>query len=394
MKSDIIIKEEEILLLNLCRLDFNDENLQMIRSHLSLITDWKYFSHLANEHGVAALVWHNLEKLELLSGIPDEVVTFLRCANLRSLGRNTFNVESMREALRALNSGNIKTVILKGLALENTVYGNAGLRQMSDIDILVNRDESLKAREILLATGYESLQVKSNLHKLIITYSGKHLPSLFKNGTSIEIHMELFGGKKNSLTQSLYDTSYETAIGGEKTWFPGPLIFFLYLIRHLSSHELNNESQLRLYTDLVLLIDKHKESIINQELLKYAYEADMEETLANHLGALGEYWRILYPGWLNVFIDLWHSRDFNDKFIFFLGSPKGNPGGDKPTYYRHVIHEIPGFHRKVIYVLGDIFPSVRFMKKRYCCSSSWKVLFYYPHRIGKLLWLIRGSSGK
>jgi hypothetical protein len=240
---------------------------------------------------------------------------------------------------------------------------------MSDIDILVDRGECLKARKILIASGYESLPVKSNLHKLIITYSGKHLPSLIKKGTSIEIHMELFGGKNKSLTQTLYDTSYEAAISGEKTWFPEPMIFFLYLIRHLSSHEMNNESQLRLYTDLVVLIAKYRERIINQELLRYASEADMEETLASHLGVLGEYWGILYPEWLNIFIELWRGKNFNDKFIFFLGSPKGNPAGDKSAYYRHVINEIPGLHRKVIYVLGDIFPSFRFMKKRYSCSN-------------------------
>lgn len=394
MKSDIIIREEELLLLNLCRLDFNDDQLQKIRSHLSRVTDWKYFGHIANEHGVAALVWRNLEKLDLLQGIPDEVITFLRCASLRSLGRNTFNTEAMREALHAFNSVNIKTVILKGLALENTVYGNAGLRQMSDIDILIDRDECLKARKILLEAGYESLPVKSIFHKLIITYSGKHLPSLIRKGTSIEIHMELFGGKKNNLTRTFYDTGYEAAIDGEKTWFPEPMIFFLYLIRHLSFHEMNNESQLRLYTDLVVLIEKYRDKIFNSELLKYATEVEMEETLASHLGVLKEYWGIIFPDWLNIFIDLWQNREFSNRFKIFLGSPKGNPPGDKPANYRHIISEIPGFHRKVIYVLGDIFPSFRFMKNRYGCGSNVKAMLYYPHRIGKLMWLFRGKSNK
>ncbi len=389
MNGAIIIKEEELLVLGLCRLEFNDEHMEGLRQQVSRVSDWKYFSHLANEHGVAALVWRNLEKLELLSGIPEEVATFLRCANLRSLGRNTFNMEAMREALHVLNSENIKTVILKGLALENSVYGNAGLRQMSDVDILIRRDECLKARKILLGIGYESLPVKSVFHELIITYSGKHLPSLIKKGTSIEIHQELFGGKSNALTETLYDTSYDTVLNGERTWFPRPLIFFLYLIKHLSFHELNNESQLRLYTDLVVLIEKYNAEIIDRDLLKYAAESDMIAMLANHLEPLREYWGMSFPVWMNEFIDKWHDDEFNKKFVFFLGSPKGNPSGDKPAFYRHIVGDIPGFHRKVIYVLGDIFPSFRFMKNRYCCKSNWKALLYYPHRIGKIMWLIR-----
>lgn len=392
MKNERLIKEEELLLLNLCRLEFKEVHLEKIRLHISGVSDWKYFCTLANEHGVAALVWHNLEKLELLSGIPDEIVTFLRCANLRSLGRNTFNTESMREALHVLNSEDIKTVILKGLALENTVYGNAGLRQMSDIDILVRKDECLKARKALLDIGYESLPVKSNFHKLIITSIGKHLPSLIKRGTSIEIHHELFGGSKNSLTQTFFDTSLPADINGEKTWFPRPMIFFLYLVKHLSVHELNNESQLRLYTDLVVLIGRYNEEIINQEIVRMASESGMSKELACHLEQLREYWGIVFPEWMNKFIDEWHSVEFNNRFVFFLASPKGNPPGDKATYYRQVVNGIPGFHRKAIYILGDIFPSFSFMKNRYGCKNNWKALIYYPHRIGKIMWLLKGRG--
>ena len=209
MKSEVRLRDEEYLLLELCRLEFNNQRLNRIRSLVAVINDWNYFMNLANEHGVAALVWHNLEKLQLHSGIPEEVVTYLRNTLMISLSRNIFNIESMGEALRVLSADNIKTVILKGLALENSVYGSSGMRQMSDIDILINRDECIKARNILISNGYESLPVKSFFHELIIDYSGKHLPSLIKNGTSVEIHIELFGEGKNILTKILYDSSYE-----------------------------------------------------------------------------------------------------------------------------------------------------------------------------------------
>lgn len=233
MKSEVRISDEEHLLPELCRLEFSDEQINRIKSLLAVITDWPYFSNLANEHGVAALVWYNLEKYQLHSEIPEAVAYFLKCTLMRSLGRNTFNTESMGEVLRLLNAENIKIVILKGLALENSVYGNQGLRQMSDVDILINRDECIKARKILIRNGYVSLPVKSFFHKQILAYYGKHLPSLIKNGTSVEIHHELFGGRKNLMTKMLYDSSYMVEIKGEKTWFPQPQIFFLYLVKHL-----------------------------------------------------------------------------------------------------------------------------------------------------------------
>ena len=389
MKSEVRISDEEHLLLELCRLEFSDEQINRIKSLLAVITDWPYFSNLANEHGVAALVWYNLEKYQLHSEIPEAAAYFLKCTLMRSLGRNTFNTESMGEVLRLLNAENIKIVILKGMALENSVYGNQGLRQMSDVDILINRDECIKARKILIRNGYVSLPVKSFFHKLILAYYGKHLPSLIKNGTSVEIHHELFGGRKNLMTKMLYNSSYMVEIKGEKAWFPQPQIFFLYLVKHLWLHEMNNESQLRLYTDLIVLIEKHNYEILNYNLLKCASDAGMSEILAWHLEPLRDVWGVSFPGWLNDFIDKWHNEDFIDRFFFFLRSPKNNPSGDKAGFYRHILAEIPGFHRKFLFILGDLFPTVSFMKNRYKFKSTWKVLLYYPHRLGKVLWLFR-----
>jgi len=387
MNNEVNIRDEEILLLGLCRLEFSDEQIIKIRSLITHVTDWSYFGSLANAHGVAALVWHNLENHHLLSGIPDDVTAFLRGALMKSLSRNTFNTESMGEVLRLLNGENIKTVLLKGLALEFSVYGNAGLRQMSDVDILICREQCMRAREVLISNGYVSLPVKSVLHKLILADTGKHLPSLIKNGTSIEIHHELFGGRKNVLTRMLYDNSYEFEIKGQKAYIPQPQIFFLYLVKHLYLHEMNNESQLRLYTDLIVLIENFREDIINYDLLKYASQAGMSEILAWRIGPLRDLWGVPFPTWIDDFIDKWYNPDSINKFIFFLKSPKGNPPLDKARFYRHIISDIPGLHRKFLFLLGDIFPSFTFMKKRYNCTSDWKVLFYYPQRLGKVLWL-------
>jgi len=389
MMTDFKIRDEEKLILQLCRLEFTTEQLDEIKLLITVINDWNYFRNLTSEHGVAALVWHNLEKYQLNSGIPERVTDSLRTASLWSLGRNTFNTQSMGEVLRLLNTADIKPVILKGLALENSVYGNSGLRQMSDVDILINRENCIKARDILMRNGYVSLPVKSVFHKMIMTHWGKHLPSLIKNGTSVEIHHSLFSGKNDMLTGILYNTGYEVEIRGERAWFPQPQIFFLYLVKHLYMHEMNNESQLRLYTDLVVLIEKYQNGILNDKLLKYADEAGISEILAWHLEPLRELWGVTFPEKINIFIDQWHNEDYIKKFLFFLGSPKCNPPGDKPEFYRHVISEVPGFHRKVLYILGDVFPSLQFMKNRYKCRSTWKALFYYPHRLGKIFWLFR-----
>jgi len=389
MNTEVKIRDEEILLLELCRMEFSDEQIKKIRYLSEALSDWNYFSSIANAHGVAALVWHNLEKQQLLAYIPAEIAAFLRGALMKSLSRNAFNTETMGEVLRLLYGKNIRAVLLKGLALEFTVYGNTGLRQMSDVDILISREQCMTARNILISNGYVSLPVKSVIHKLILANTCKHLPSLIKNGTSVEIHHKLLGGRKNVLTRMLYETSYKIEIKGEEAYIHQPQIFFLYLVRHLYTHEMNNESQLRLYTDLVVLIEKYRDTILNYDLLEYVSQAGMSEILAWRLEPLRDLWGISFPSWINDFIDRWHDQRSIDRFVFFLKSPKGNPPLNKAWYYRHAINEIPGLHRKILFIIGDIFPTIPFMKKRYKCKSGFKTLLYYPHRLGKILYLLK-----
>jgi hypothetical protein len=388
MKTEVKIRIEEELLLGLCRLEFSNENLEKIKSIIADVSDWDYFKNLANLHGVGALVWHNIEKHNFFSGIPDEVLTYFKSTLMINISRNTFINESMGEVLHLLNKNKIKAVILKGFALENSVYGNSGLRQMSDVDILIDRDQCIIARDILISNGFVSLPLKSFYHEFIIAYSGKHLPSLIKNGISVEIHNELFGKSNKKMTRILFDTSYEVEIKGEKTWFPQPQLFFLYLVKHLWLHEINNESQLRLYTDLIVLIEKHYDEILNYNLIKLVSESGMSEIMASHLEPLRDMWGITFPDLINVFVDKFSNSGAINNFIFFLESPKNNPPVNKPKLYRHIISDIPGFDRKFLYVLGDVFPSISFMKKRYKCKNTWQAIRYYPVRLGKLLWLI------
>ena len=388
MINELEIRNEEILLLGLCRLSFTKELERKISDLAKGVSDWEYFASLANEHGVIALAYHNLEKLGLRPLLPGKIAEKLSSALMVSLSRNAFHISVISEVLRLFNEVNIKTVLLKGMALELEVYGNSGLRQMSDIDILLSRENHKKGRKILIEKGYVSLPVKSLFHLPIIAYSGKHLPSLLKDGASIDVHLELFGGKQNILTKLLYENSSEIMINDHFAHVPRPQLFFLYLVKHLYSHEINNESQLRLYTDLVVMIEKYREEIINYELLTYAAKAGMSEILAWRLEPLRDLWGISFPDWIDDFIDKWYNPASINRFVFFLKNPKKNSRSGSPVVYRKIIGDIPGLHRKMLFVLGDLFPTLTFMKERYKCGSKLKALLYYPHRFGKVLWLV------
>ena len=393
MSRNINIRDEEILLLGLCRLTFNAELKVMLKALAEGTIDWKYFATLANDHGVAALIYHNLQRLDFLDLVTKDSAVSLKNSMMMNLCRNTVNLRAAGEVISLLNHNRVNSVLIKGLALEITVYGNKGLRQMTDADMLIPEDKWRDAQKTLISAGYKSGQVKSVFHRMIQADTGKHLPTLEKNGFLLDLHLDLFGRKRPFLTKMLLDTAEEAEIMGLKTKIPRVPFFFLYLIRHLYMHELNNESQLRLYTDLVVLLEKHGDEILTADLLTMAHDAGLSEVLARKLEPVRDLWGMSFPVWVNDFINKWYSPASINDFVYFLKSPKGNPPKDKARIYKMNVSEIPGLCRKILYVLGDLFPTVRFMKNRYRCKSALKAVLYYPHRWGKLWYLMKRVQG-
>src|SRR5664280_884465 len=214
---------EEKLLLCLCRLSFSDQQKAEICDLVKQITNWPRFVTLANEHGIIALCRHNLVTLHCDATIPEKYREILHAGYLKSLSRNTKMFELLKEVLSIAASENIKVVLLKGLALEKTIYGNSGLRQMNDLDILVRIEDAIKLRNLLLKNSFKSQPAISPLHEKILPSYGKHLPEMYKNGLSVEIHFKLFEQKGNSLTEQFIENSmslYE--FPDSKTFHPEP----------------------------------------------------------------------------------------------------------------------------------------------------------------------------
>lgn len=386
--EDVEISNEGQMMIGLCRLDFDDANVEALKACIAKVGDWHSLSSLLNAHGIAALAYFNLERLNLLSSLPNEAISFLKGRLLMSVSRNVFNAKSTETVMSILAEDDMKIVLLKGLALELTIYGNRGLRQMSDVDILLKREDCLKACEKLIDNGYYQEPVKSFFHRYIYADFGKHLPSLRREGFSLELHHDLFRGGDESATRSLYETALPLDFQGYKLFIPAPRPFFIYLVGHLEGHEAHRESQLRLYTDLFLLLQQHGNEILDPRLLEDAKVAGVYEALATRLMILKRYWKVCYPDYIDSFIEEVADRSFDEQFRFYMKSPKGNIMINKGICYSMQVAEMRGLWRKVFFVLGDIFPSISFMKKRYGCSAV-KALLFYPHRLGKLWYLIR-----
>jgi hypothetical protein len=333
---------EEKLLLALCRLDFTGEEKRELRSLVEQVNDWDKFVKISNEHGIIALSAFNLKETHLDNLVPEKQMRMLNDGLMQSMIRNTWLLERWKEVNRILTEAGIKHVLLKGMALEHTVYGSGGLRQMTDNDILVKRADGLKAWNLLQNYGFEPVNIKSFLHKKIIADIGKHLPTLVRDGYALEIHTRLFSdNEKNSNHDKAIDESVGIEIGNEKAFILNKELHLDYLTRHNIDHLSGSDPELRLFLDI---------SILKEDNYRSINEA--------------------------VFSDLsgFRNTDYRQKA------------------YRQQLKSLP-FLSGLRFLAGDIFPSMCWMKELYHCGSL-KALVFFPGWLGKLLWLIKRGWGE
>ena len=392
----INLTTEEKLLISLCRLDPGEEPEDECRGQRaesrelsSGIREWENFVRIANENGVIALCWHNLTDPGFSKAVPAAIIDKFHSGYLKSLSRNTLLYNVLEEVLRLARKENIKVILLKGIALEKTVYGNKGLRQMNDIDILVSKNQAIALRNILLKNGFESQPMFSPLHEKILPAYGKHLPEMINKGISTEIHFRLFDQKGNSLTEEIHSKAIKLPDSESDVYYPDPQLFFLYLVKHLDKHEKEGNSQLRLYTDLVVLLSNYYNKIINQQLFKYAIEANIEKALSDKLHILETYWNFKFPEWTKSYMEKVQHEIINDMFLQFLRNPNDNGAEVGEESLLNPMKDIPGIVNKFLYIIGLVFPSLTFMKYRYQAGTKAGALLFYPVRWWKLIRLIK-----
>ena len=150
--------------------------------------DWTRLVERAQEEGVSALLFHNITKHRLEYLIPQENYRDLSNDFYTNLKRNMAIIGKLREVLATFQEAGIPCIVLKGIALAEHVYPNIATRGMSDVDILVKKENLFTMDELLSSHGYTSID--STVTKAIHNPAG-YLASLeYRENTSpLNLHV-------------------------------------------------------------------------------------------------------------------------------------------------------------------------------------------------------------
>ena len=143
---------EFALLLACCSLDAGESRQAEISRLCEAPLDWLRILELGEHHGILPLLHQVLR--ETMAPVPSEVTDELASRYEQNVRRNLRFTAELFRVLDCLESAGIPAIPHKGPALAQMVYGDLALRDFSDLDVLVAREDVLRAKQALRGLGY------------------------------------------------------------------------------------------------------------------------------------------------------------------------------------------------------------------------------------------------
>src|SRR5579863_4165461 len=116
------------------------------------VRDWQLFLDLAAAHGLQPVAADCLHRSS--SDIPDGVSGILDKALRENAKRVLIHTAELVRLTQLLDSAEVRAVALKGPVLAHACYDEPAHRMMSDLDLLVRRQDLSRATQILVNAGY------------------------------------------------------------------------------------------------------------------------------------------------------------------------------------------------------------------------------------------------
>jgi hypothetical protein len=242
----------------------------------------------------------NLDRL----GVRDDRSGRLRGYRRRTWYVNQVKMKALEVVLGAFARSGIATAILKGAAFGRMFYADPSLRPMSDLDILVPRDDALRAIAWLLGQGWTAAD-RRVARRLAIFFrtGGAHARRTdaevearvlqreeiaFARGTiELDLHWRVLHHRGwPGAEDAFWDGSIQTTVGAASTRMLNATDSLLHVCEHGSRW--NHVPPIRWIADAVMILRTDGATIDWDRLVRRARELQVTFALAAMLGYLRE----------------------------------------------------------------------------------------------------------
>lgn len=224
--------------------------------------DWNTLVQRAISDGLAPLVYR---RLQTEAGVNAAALEQLKRSYYQNLSANHIRLTELRRLGQLLQPQGIRLLVLKGGALAQTVYEDAALRFMGDLDVAVPAHQAETALAELQAAGYtlHQEQTSGQPDRAAMQEFGWHLRlTKWVLGQQIELEFHWPLRQAVLVSQVAYldlEHIWSTAVPlnlDANLWQPAPPAMLLHLCLHTGLQHRFSDLGLRHYLDIDRLVSQ------------------------------------------------------------------------------------------------------------------------------------------
>lgn len=250
------VHPEAEFLLACVRPGHDAEATDRTRALLSEDLDWERLVRLAQQHAVLPLLFWHLRAVGP-NAVPADTLACLRARFAENARWNVYLTAELIEVLQLLQSHGVPAIAYKGPVLAAVAFGNLALRQFRDLDLLVRQADVPKARDLLVARGYQPrFDIRGAREAAFLRYQCEHIFLHPRDDVMIEIHWRI--AERYFLpefdVEGLWERARPIELSGREILTCSPEDLLLILCLHGAKH---HWYQLSLIGDLAHLVETH-----------------------------------------------------------------------------------------------------------------------------------------
>ncbi|MCY7283873.1 MAG: nucleotidyltransferase family protein [Cyanobacteria bacterium CAN_BIN43] len=190
---DIQLPPEHELIICCARLQAEAHTVERIKSLVRQDLDWQSVIRLAQQQGVMPLLYVNLQKI-CAASVPINVLQSLEQLFSTNRFSSLLLTSELIKIFTLLEKQAIAVVPYKGPVLAAAVYGDVSLRQYCDLDLVLQQENILPVKQLLIEQGYEPKDSMTEAEELAFLQSKtEHNYTLVHYGKKIivELHWRI-----------------------------------------------------------------------------------------------------------------------------------------------------------------------------------------------------------
>jgi len=152
----LVVRPEDLILTCVGRRSLDPAGAERLRQLLGAELNWEYLLARADQHCLMPLLCFHLNAVPS-SLVPQRVISRLKDAAQENTRSSLFLTGELLKVLEFLEGNNIRAIPFKGPMLALQAYGDVGLRQFADLDILIHRSDVLRAKQLLISCGFKPM---------------------------------------------------------------------------------------------------------------------------------------------------------------------------------------------------------------------------------------------